>query len=129
MTRNAQLFKGSKVTFATILFTALLMLADATSVFAGGFQLAVEAPDASKTSLKDAALIVRTFGCFQPADANVTVTAEGVVNGRRQSLPVELRSVVTSACWKSTGDASATLGVARIVCSSASRSIVGEPIE
>ena len=91
MTRNAQLFKGSKVTFATILFTALLMLADATSVFAGGFQLAVEAPDAGKTSLKDAALIVRTFGCFQPADANVTVTAEGIINGRRQSLPVELR--------------------------------------
>src|SRR5437763_16536599 len=91
MTRNAQLFKGSKVTFATILFTALLMLADATSVFAGGFQLAVEAPDAGKTSSKDAPLIVRTFGCFQPTDANVTVTAEGVVNGRRQTFPVELR--------------------------------------
>ena len=30
------------------------------------------------------------------------------------SLPVELRSVVTSACWKSTGDASATPGVLQI---------------
>ncbi|HJQ22792.1 MAG TPA: hypothetical protein VKA60_02675 [Blastocatellia bacterium] len=86
MTRKVQLFK---VTFATVLFAALL--AGATSVFAGGFQLAVEAPEAGKTSLKDAALIVRTFGCMQPADANVTVTAEGIVNGHRQTLPVEMR--------------------------------------
>jgi hypothetical protein len=70
----------------------LLAFASAASVFAGGFQLTVEAPDAAKTSLKDAALIVRTFGCHQPADANVTVTAEGIVGGRRQSLPVELKA-------------------------------------
>src|SRR5262249_28591478 len=64
----------------------------ATNVFAGGFQLTVEAPDTAKINLKDAALIVRTFGCHQPADANVTVTAEGIVGSRRQSLPVELQA-------------------------------------
>jgi hypothetical protein len=78
--------------FATILFAALLALAGTASVFAGGFQLAVEAADGAKTGSKDAALIVRTFGCHQPADANVTVMAEGMVDGRRQSLPVELKA-------------------------------------
>src|SRR6185369_17885960 len=89
---RVQSFNGIRVTFATVLLATMLALASVASVYAGGFQLAVEAPDASKTNLKDAALIVRTFGCHQPADANVSVTAEGMVGGRRQSLPVELRA-------------------------------------
>lgn len=92
MRKSRYSFNGVKTTFAAVLFAALLAVASATTVFAGGFQLTVEAPDAAKTSLKDAALIVRTFGCHQPADANVTVTAEGIVGGRRQSLPVELHA-------------------------------------
>src|SRR5205085_5447596 len=92
MTRRARSFKNSKVAFTTVALAALMALANAASVFAGGFQLGVEAPDAAKTNLKDAVLVVRTFGCHQPADANVTVTAEGIVNGRRQSVPVELRA-------------------------------------
>jgi hypothetical protein len=92
MTKRVHSFNGAGVTFATVLFAALLALASAASVFAGGFQLAIEAPDATKTSLKDAALIVRTFGCHQPEDANVTVTAEGMVGSRRRSLPVELKA-------------------------------------
>ena len=89
---RVQSFNGIRVTFATVLLATMLALASVASVYAGGFRLAVEAPDASKTNLKDAALIVRTFGCHQPADANVSVTAEGIVGGRRQSLPVELRA-------------------------------------
>src|SRR5260370_933178 len=81
---------GLRVT--TVSFGVLLALASAAGVFAGGFQLAVEAPDAGNASMKDAALIVRTFGCHQPADANVTVTAEGIVDGRRQSAPVDLKA-------------------------------------
>jgi hypothetical protein len=92
MTKRVHLFKSVRVTFATVTFAALLALASTASVFAGGFQLAVEAADAAKTGSKDAALIVRTFGCHQPADANVTVMAEGIVGGRRQSLPVELKA-------------------------------------
>jgi hypothetical protein len=70
----------------------LLALAGTASVFAGGFQLAVEAPHSGSTSVKDAALIVRTFGCGQPADANVTVTAEGIIGNQRQSLAVDLKA-------------------------------------
>jgi len=92
MTKRDHSFNSARVTFATVLFAALLALAGTASVFAGGFQLAVEAADGAKTGAKDAALIVRTFGCHQPADANVTVMAEGMVGGRRQSLPVELKA-------------------------------------
>src|SRR5689334_537357 len=92
MTKRVHSFNGARVTFATLSFAVLIALASTASVFAGGFQLAVEAANGSKTSSQDAALIVRTFGCHQPADANVTVMAEGMVGGRRQSLPVELKA-------------------------------------
>jgi hypothetical protein len=84
-----------KVTFITISLAAWLALASAPNVFAGGFQISVQAPDAAKLNMKDAVLVVRTFGCFKPEDANVTITAEGVVAGRRQSLPVELHADAT----------------------------------
>jgi hypothetical protein len=59
--------------------------------YAGGFQLSVESASATSThKTKDAVLFVQTFGCHTPADAAVTATAEGVVNGERRSLPLEL---------------------------------------
>jgi hypothetical protein len=92
MTKRVHSFNSVRVTFITVTFAALLALAGAAGVFAGGFQLAVEASGGAQAGSKDAALVVRTFGCHQPADANVTVMAEGVVGGRRQSLPVELKA-------------------------------------
>jgi hypothetical protein len=70
---------------------ALALVAMSPAVLAGGFQLSVEAPNASSGAhSKDAALIVRTFGCHTPADAAITATAEGLVSGKRQSLKLEL---------------------------------------
>jgi hypothetical protein len=77
------------------LLASLLIFGGFTTAFAGGFQLAVEAPDSGDARLKDAALLVRTFGCHTPADANVTATAEGVVNGRRQSVPLDMKPDAT----------------------------------
>jgi len=81
-----------RVTFIAVSFAALLALAGVPGAKAGGFQISVQAPDATKMSMKDAVLIVRTFGCMKPADANVTITAEGMVAGHRQSMPVELHA-------------------------------------
>jgi hypothetical protein len=68
----------------------------APAALAGGFQLSVEAPNASNgPHSKDAALIVRTFGCHTPADAAIIATAEGLVSDRRQSVKLELASVAT----------------------------------
>jgi len=72
-------------------FCAIALLALAPAALAGGFQLSVEAPNASSGShVKDAALIVRTFGCHTPADAAITASAEGLVNGKRQSVKLDL---------------------------------------
>lgn len=61
------------------------------SLWAGGFQLTAEIPEGSnRAEVQNAALLVRTFGCHQPQDASVTVMAEGMINGRRESKPVKL---------------------------------------
>ena len=71
-----------------------ILLAMASPALAGGFQISVETPGSSKDAqLKDVVLIARTFGCLQPADAKLSATAEGFVNGNRKSLPLELRSI------------------------------------
>ncbi|HJQ68397.1 MAG TPA: hypothetical protein VKA70_05480 [Blastocatellia bacterium] len=70
--------------------TLIAVMVWATTALAGGFQIAVEAPPQSDPELKNAALIVRTFGCNQPSDANVTATAEGLVAGARQSVKLDL---------------------------------------
>lgn len=81
--------------FSRMLFASFVIAASSATVFAGGFQLTVEAPPAGDAHLKDAALLVRTYGCNTPADASVTATAEGVVNGRRQSIPLEMKGDAT----------------------------------
>jgi hypothetical protein len=58
---------------------------------AGGFWITVEAPPSpSNGEFKEAVAVVRALGCHNPSDATMTATAEGLVNGRRQSLPIQL---------------------------------------
>lgn len=95
MTGRVHSFNSVRVMLVTISFAVLFGFAQAASVLAGGFQISVKAPDTAQMHMKDAVLVVRTFGCFQPADANVTITAEGTVNGRRQTVPVELHADAT----------------------------------
>src|SRR6185295_8116585 len=74
--------------------TIALLLAIAAPALAGGFQLSIATPDGSTDpQMKGAVLIARTYGCHQPADAKLSATAEGFVNGQRKSLPIELRSI------------------------------------
>lgn len=71
-----------------------LLLAIYSPAFAGGFQLSVETPSSSSDSqMKDVVLVARTYGCHQPADAKLSATAEGLVNGARKSVALELRSI------------------------------------
>jgi hypothetical protein len=67
-----------------------ITVASSTPAYAGGFQLSVETPASTQGEFKDVVLLVRTFGCHQPADAGVAGRAEGIVNGERQSIPLEL---------------------------------------
>src|SRR5262245_26171300 len=90
--------KNSRIRTAITLasFASALLLATFSSVLAGGFQLSIETPAASNNpKLKDVVLIARTYGCHQPTDAKLSATAVGFVNGRRLSVPVELRSIAS----------------------------------
>ena len=78
----------SKALFCSLILLAAAMLAPYAA--AGGFYIAVERPAKGDAELKEAVLLVRPYGCHKPEDANVTVTAEGLVNGKRQSIAVQL---------------------------------------
>jgi len=83
-----------RTTLTLVSLCGVLLLASASTAMAGGFQLSVETPGSSiEPQLKDVVLIVRTFGCHQPADAKLSATAEGIVNGGRKSMTLELRSI------------------------------------
>ena len=77
-------FKGGAS--AWVVGLAVLCVAATT---AGGFQLRVEVPQDNS----DAVLLVRTYRCHQPEKANVSGTAEGIVEGKRISVPVRLKAV------------------------------------
>src|SRR5262249_55923068 len=90
--RRLTMSKGSivgRAAFVASLFLLTLSLIEPIAL-AGGFQLAVDTPRAGGERLKDAVLVVRTFGCHQPADAKLTAKAEGIVEGKRDSVPVQL---------------------------------------
>lgn len=93
---SASSFLKSAYVKRVVPLCAIALLAVAPTALAGGFQLSVETPGASSDpQLKDAALIVRTFGCHTPADAGITAIAEGLVDGKRQSVKLDLEPSAT----------------------------------
>jgi hypothetical protein len=96
----------TKALLCSLILLAASMLAPLAA--AGGFYLAVERPAKGDAEFKDAVLVVRPYGCHQPEDANVKVTAEGLVNGKRQSIVVSLARAskgvyAVKQQWPSTG--------------------------
>jgi hypothetical protein len=78
---------------------ALILIALSASAFAGDFKLAIGNPiaatipgaDTARASkVKGAVFAIRTEGCADPAKAQITGTAEGLVNGMRQSVALRL---------------------------------------
>jgi hypothetical protein len=71
-------------------FVRRLVLAAATlaliapAALAGGANAKVEGP------AKDGRYIVRTYACSDPANLHVTAWAEGLVGGRRQTVPIKI---------------------------------------
>ena len=65
------------------------MAALAGQLFAGGFYLQLGNPEANPEAKKaNAVLVIKATGCHDPATATLTATAVGVVNGKRQSIPL-----------------------------------------
>ena len=63
----------------------------AGQLFAGGFFLQLGNPEANTEAKKaNAVLVIQATGCHDPATATLTATAFGVVNGKRQSIPLQV---------------------------------------
>jgi len=79
----------------------LILMTLSACAFAADFTLAIGNPVAASfpgtenspnhvRKVKDAAFAVRTENCADPANALITATAEGLVNGERQSTALRL---------------------------------------
>ncbi len=79
----------------------MILIAMSASAFAADFTLAIGSPVAASLpetensptqvrKVKDAAFAVRAENCADPAKAQITGTAEGLVNGARQSVALRL---------------------------------------
>ena len=67
------------------------MAALAGQLFAGGFYLQLGNPEANTEAKKaNAVLVIQATGCHDPATATLSATAVGVVNGKRQSIPLQV---------------------------------------
>ncbi|MCU1275937.1 MAG: hypothetical protein JWO48_3368 [Bryobacterales bacterium] len=80
--------------------TALVGIAGAQWALAGGFFLTIGSPVAANVpQVKGAVLVVRPDGCEEPAKAQITGTAEGIVNGARRSVPLKLATLPTPGVY------------------------------
>lgn len=71
--------------------TVLATLALASQLFAGGFYLQLGNPEASPEARKaNAVLTMKAAGCGEPWKAELSGTAVGVVNGKRQEIPLKV---------------------------------------
>src|SRR6266508_1949900 len=63
----------------------------AGQLLAGGFYLQLGNPEASTEARKaNAVLTIKATGCADPASAQLTATAIGIVNGQRQTIPLQI---------------------------------------
>jgi hypothetical protein len=61
------------------------------SLFAGGLAIELAKPSANpEAQARHAVLVVRAYACSAPEMTSMTATAEGIVNGKRQRLPLKL---------------------------------------
>src|SRR5439155_14076645 len=90
--------RNSKV--LRLALAAVVVMAGAQWLFAGGFFLTIGNPVAANApQAKGAVLVVRPDGCHEPAKARITGTAEGMVNGSRRSVPLRLVTLPTPGVY------------------------------
>ncbi len=78
----------------------LLLSAAVKLAFAGGFFLSLGNPAAAgDPKARDAFVTVRADGCGMPSLARISGKAEGLVNGRRQSVPLKLTALSSKGLY------------------------------
>jgi hypothetical protein len=74
--------------------------AAAAFVLAEGFTFSVGSPVASQDyRAKGAPFVFRTQGCAEPAKPQITGTAEGLVKGVRQSVPLKVMAMTKAGVY------------------------------
>ena len=75
----------------SMLRLGIAVLAFARPAMAEGFTFAIGNPVASQDfQFKTAAFVFRTEGCADPANAQISATAEGIVKGDRRSVALKV---------------------------------------
>ena len=82
--------------FRTLAAAAALLVALAPAALAGGANAKIEGP------AKDGTYLVRTYACSNPAALKVTAWAEGLVDGRRQTVPVTIQKTRAKGVYRFT---------------------------
>jgi hypothetical protein len=73
------------------IFVPMMALATAISLLAGGFALQIGKPSANpEAQAKNALLAVRGYACGAPEKTTISAVAEGIVDGKRKSIPLKL---------------------------------------
>lgn len=76
------------------LMTAFALLVLTSSLLAGGIAIILGKPSANPEALaKHAVLVVEGYACTAHDKTVVTATAEGLVNGKRETIPLRLAAL------------------------------------
>src|SRR5581483_2930992 len=80
--------------------TRLSVLLFAVPAFAGGFFLQLGNPEANPEARKlHAVLVIQAAGCHDPAGAEVTATATGIVGGEKRTIPLKVEKLSASGAF------------------------------
>ena len=84
--------------YVTTGVAAVITLVSGLAQAGASFRLEVGHPIAAAgaNKIKNAVLVVRPAVCAEPATVRITATVEGMVNGRRQALPVKVLALPTA---------------------------------
>src|SRR5581483_10935549 len=86
--------------FNFVRFSACAALLFGANLIAGGFWLQIGNPIASHDAkAKNAVLVARPWGCHSPEAAKVSGTAEGIVNGQRKTITLDLVALSETASY------------------------------
>ena len=76
---------------STTMLLSMIMAPAAAPLMAGGMYLTLARPEASPDpAAKGAVMLVRADGCQDPAKVEISAVAEGLVDGRRATVPLKL---------------------------------------
>ena len=82
------------------MLVVLLCMTCAQGSDAQQFRLTVASPIAGNTpGFKSSMFVVRTDGCPEPAKARITATAEGLVDGARRSVALDLMALAQPGAY------------------------------